>query len=294
MGWAVGRGRHGTLALPNPTRRQQRLSWLDQDLRQRRRELLRRQWKVLLLPAAAFTVAAVGPAVAVRDQPFLLGAVVGCLLGAMAVGGTLFVNLLDGTLLARIGRMFEREVGQELRETKGVYGVVSDVSFQGCNVDHVVLCPRGILAVEVKGMLGRRRELAHMHGRSDKLAQTHAGARKIESLLRSGGLGGAPVSPVLVLAGPGVPVMDGTESEEGVRLLAFRDSAAWRPQLATTDLPVVLDEATARRAAEVLLEHTRKRTDYERDQASARRAPAAVPGQRRGAATSSGRRRARV
>jgi hypothetical protein len=281
MGWGLGRRRHGTLGLPDPRRDQQRLSWLDRDLRQRRHDLLRRQWKVLLPPVAAFAVAAVGPAAAVREHPLLLGGVVGGFLGAMVVGGAVWLNLLDGTLMARVGRMFERDVGRELRETAGVYGVVSDVSFESCNVDHVVLCPRGVLAVEVKGLLGRRQTLEGLHGRTDKLAQTRGGARKVQSLLRAGGLGEVTVTPVLVLAGPGVPTLTGDEYEEGVRVLAFRDSDAWRPLLAATDRPALLNEATARRAATVLLEHTRQRADHDRRQVAADRTGHAVPRQLR-------------
>lgn len=301
MKWGAGRRRHGRLGLPNPTRRQERVSWLDRDLRARRRELLRRRWRVLVPPAGAFTLAAAGPAFAARDHPFVLGVVVGCLLGAGVVGGVFFVNLLDGTLLARLGRMFERDVGRELRETDGVYGVVSDVSFDGCNVDHVVLCPRGVLAVEVKGLLGRRRELERTHGRTDMLIQVQGGARKIRSLLRAGGLPGMGVWPVLVLAGPGAPEVPGGRDVEGVRVLAFRDSDTWRPQVAAPDPPVVLDEATARRVADVLLEHVRRRAEYE-EGVSATAMPAlsvgALPGQRRQADApvrqAQGRRRLRV
>ncbi len=89
------------------------------------------------------------------------------------------------------------------------------------------------------------------------------------------------VVPVLVLAGPGAPEVAGGQDVEGVRVLAFRDSDTWRPQLAALDRPVVCDEATARQVADVLLEHVSRRTEYEEKASAGPAAPAgAVPGQR--------------
>jgi hypothetical protein len=97
------------------------------------------------------------------------------------VGVTL---LMDGSLLRRIGRMVEADVGDDLRRTSGIYGVVSKLMFERIDVDHVVLAPTGVFVVEVKWSLAPTPALDHMLSLDAKIAQTRAAARKIAGLLR--------------------------------------------------------------------------------------------------------------
>ncbi|NYD25027.1 hypothetical protein [Kineococcus aurantiacus] len=81
-------------------------------------------------------------AYAFRHQPQLQAAILGAFAGALLVSAAGFLALADGSLLARLGRSIETDVGDELRTTAGVYGVISAIAFERFDVDHVVLAPK--------------------------------------------------------------------------------------------------------------------------------------------------------
>jgi len=112
----------------------------------------------------------------------------------------------DGSLLARMGRSFESHVGEELRAIPGPFDVVSGVSFAHRDVDHVVLATKRCFAVEVKASFGRRTTVDEVPGLAGKVTQARDGAAQVRRLLASRGML-LPVTPVLVLAGPGAPIM---------------------------------------------------------------------------------------
>lgn len=215
-----------------------RSTWLGRDLRARRRELLRSFWWPLTAIAAAFTAGSTPLVVVLRHHPWLQGATVGVLLGAGAVGLRFLLALVDGTLLARIGRWHETNVGDDLRQTPGVYGVLSNVPFDRVDVDHVVLTPTGCYAVEVKSLLGHQEPLDTTWGLPAKIGQADEGARRIRLFFRSKKLD-IPVTPLLVLAGPGAPDLPdtGVVHDSGVRVVAHRNSSTWLRRVAapTTD-----------------------------------------------------------
>lgn len=212
-------------------RRQRRASWLDRDLRARRRRLLRTRWRDLAVIVGAFTVSAALLATAVHRWPLLVGLVAGVYLGTVAVSLLVLLAVADGSLLARMGRSFENYVGDELRSTPGVFGVVSGVSFAHRDLDHVVLAPKGCFAVEVKASFSRRTALNEVPGLAGKLAQARDGAAQVRRLLASRGMP-LPVTPVLVLAGPGAPIMTAVQRHHDVLVVAFADSDAWGLQMA--------------------------------------------------------------
>ena len=243
------------------------------------------RWRELAKIVGAFTVAAASLAFTVRSIPSLQAAVIGAFVGAIIVAGVSFLAVADGSLLARLGRMLEGDVGDELRRTRGVFGVISGVSFEGFDVDHVVLARKGCYAVEVKGLFGRRQRLDDTYELAAKTSQARRGAEKVQRLLRSRGVD-LTVMPVLVLAGPGAPRMHGVTHVDGVLVAAFRDSDDWRPRMAAPGGAVNI--ITARRAAEELLAFGRERAAHERrTERTGRRGrfrPEAVPGGERPAA----------
>jgi hypothetical protein len=206
VGLLRNRRRYGELGLPVNRRRHNRVSWLDQDLRTRRSKLLRDRWKDLALILLLLALSAAGFVTVVRHSPMLIGLVLGIYLGALAVTGAVFLSVVDGSFHPRLGRLVERSTGMDLRRVPGIYGVISDVSFEHVNVDHVVLSPHGCLAVEVKGCFSGRQELARVPNLAGKVAQARDGAQRVERLLRSRGVV-LRVKPVLLFTGPGAPYM---------------------------------------------------------------------------------------
>lgn len=257
--WRDRRG-YGQLRLPVDRGRRRRASWLDQDLRARRAELVRTRWVELVKILGAFAVTDLALVLGAHGHPVLQAAAVGAYLGAMGVFMAVFLSLADGSLLARLGRMVEDDVGDELRATTGLFGVVSALSFERVDVDHVVLAPTGAYAIEVKTLFGRRETLQATYGLPEKVEQARRGARKVQLLLASGGCP-LPVRPVLVLAGPGCPSLDGAVDLDGVLVMAFRDSATWRGDMARPAPTLNLN--TARSAARHLLAYQARRTEHQ-------------------------------
>ena len=265
MSFLRDRRRYGELRLPVNRRPHQRVSWLDRQLRPRRRTLLTTRWKELAVILLAFAASAAGFACLVRHSPFLVGLVVGGYIGAVGVLGVVFLAVVDGSLHPRLGRCVEHSVGMDLRRIPGIYGVVSGVSFEHVDVDHVVLAPGGCLAVEVKACFSRREELAKVPDLARKVAQARDGALRVQRLLRSRGVD-LPVTPVLLFTGPGAPYMPPVVQDGEVTITGFNDPTIWIQGAAVAERQLDLD--TARRAANELLTYREERTRYERSRAN--------------------------
>lgn len=263
--WLQDRRGYGALRLRVQRRQARRASWLGDQLRRRRRAFLRANWLLLLKVVGAWVVVLASTAL-VRHQPHLRDFLLGLYTG---LGPALLWFLLaaaDGSLNARLGRSVEEQVGDELRTTRGVYGVVSGVPFRGCDVDHVVLSPAGVSAVEVKwlGAPGRSDRLEDVYRLSGKLAQAKNGALRVQQLLHSEGV--TWVRPVLVLAGPGTPDLpEGGLRHEDVVVVSFRHSNAWRPSLAggASVRHAALELDVAEACAHALLAFRKQRWDHE-------------------------------
>jgi len=219
----------------------------------------RRYWDLVQI-IASLAVACGCLALFVRSSPFLLGVLVGVFLALAGVIPFILMPIADGTVHARLGRMVEDDIGTELRKVPGVYTVLSDVSFERMNVDHVVFTPNGCLAVEVKALFGQRWELTNVPDLAGKSAQARDGARKVELLLRSRGVD-VPVQPVLLLAGSGAPVMSTALQSGDVTVVRFARHRGW-----FSDVPQ-LGHALQREAAELaaaeLAKYCEERTEHE-------------------------------
>lgn len=198
-------------------------------------------------------------AILVRDSPLLVGLVAGTHLGAVSVLLVVMIFIADGSLFPRLGRALEHEVGAELLRDPDVIAVVSGISFEHRDVDHVVLSRAGCFAVEVKASFGRRGRLADVLDLRGKLAQARDGARQIERLLVSLDVP-VPVTPVLLLTGSGSPDMVEAKRQGDVLVLRHHWQGPWSEE---SEGDNVLDDVTARAAADHLTAYRTRRTEYE-------------------------------
>lgn len=258
--WLRDRCGYGELRLRLRRRQERRAGWLDGQLRERRRAVWRSHLRLWMSWAFGYGLLLAGVWFALpnhrEERAALLGAV------ATAAAGTLLfaLMLVDGTLLARLGRLAEEGVGDELRTADGVYGVVSNLPFDSADVDHIVLARAGVLAVEVKQIHGLFRFIPKPR-LAGMLDQARTGARRTSALLRQHGV---PVSawPVLVLAGAGAPDLPGGRQViDGVTVVVRRHSKQWLPRLQDGER---LDRDTARKAADALLSYRARRWEHER------------------------------
>ncbi|WP_432489324.1 nuclease-related domain-containing protein [Kineococcus sp. SYSU DK018] len=138
------------------------------------------------------------------------------------------------------------------------------MSFERFDVDHIVLAPKGVFALEVKALFGAQQALDETAGLDAKVHQARRGAQKVTALLRAGGTP-VPVKAVLVLAGPGAPHLPGRGIErDGVLIAALRDSHTWRPLMVGSAPGQAPALGTATAAARHLLTFCERRDQHQR------------------------------
>jgi hypothetical protein len=187
-------------------------------IRDLRRRFLRRHWWVLAL----FACFVVGLSIALARFENLFsrwidpGLVTGFILGTgVATAVAMVVTLLgmDGGRSYREGLEAESWTASALnRLRKDGWFVLHDLEFEGRNVDHVLIGPRGVVAVETKlrneewTITGASIEDTHhrpIRWVGELVGQTARQARTLRSLLFAGGVR-TDVRPVLVLWGRGI------------------------------------------------------------------------------------------
>ena len=180
---------------------------------------------------------------------FFLGAGV-----ATAVSMVVVLMGMDGARSHRDGREAEGWTAKVLmRLRRDGWTVVDDVEFKAENIDHVLLGPRGAIAVETKFtnddwvLSAPAAGKTWLRGawRRQLVGQAYREARKLRSLLRAGGVV-TDVLPVLVLWGPNLGGVSTTVIGDVVVGLG-RDPDAWVGQLHST--PLSTDELRLARAA---------------------------------------------
>lgn len=136
--------------------------------------------------------------------------------GALIVGYLWFctaaLNAVDGTWLRRQGAGAEELTSGVLRRLRrDGWRTIDSVEFTSLEVDHVLVGPGGVWAIETKNSMVPmkvRPDGIDLYG-GDPCVQARQAARKIELLLRSGDGPTLEVSPAVVLWGPGAPKLDG-------------------------------------------------------------------------------------
>jgi hypothetical protein len=130
------------------------------------------------------------------------------LAGGLLVGGAWLLSWLlslDGFDRVRLGAEAERWTSSELRrKRRSGWRVVDSIPFEGFDVDHVLVGPGGVYAVETKFTTVSWHQMADrlVVPFGDPLGQAAYGARKVRLLLKSRNLD-VPVTPVLLAWGKG-------------------------------------------------------------------------------------------
>jgi hypothetical protein len=184
-----------------------------------------------------------GPRRALLRDPRALGQVAAvtamcCVVEVFLLPGALeYRGFLAGALAASVLWMIKFKLSQATwRETRGVEAearsselvssvpqwlVVNDVFVQGRNIDHVVVTPLAVLAVETKWW-GEASPEVHKGRRQAAMDQARKNADTLKHLLRSVGFD-LPVWPVVVAWGPGAePTQLGR-----VDVVAGEDARSW-------------------------------------------------------------------
>lgn len=193
------------------------------------------------------------------------------IIGASVIGFTWFLtaalNATDGTWLKRQGGAAEELTSQALRRfRRDGWRVVDAVPFKDFDVDHVLVGPGGIWAIETKNSMVPmkiRPDGIDLYG-GDACVQARQAAQKIAHLLKSGGLD-FEVLPALVLWGPGAPKLEQgfvALSAPAGEVLAFEGTKLrlCRDQFSRSELSL----ADAAAAYEVVTSFVARRDDYER------------------------------
>jgi hypothetical protein len=148
----------------------------------------------------------------------------GFIAGAVAASGYWMVKLKLWQLTWRQTRGVEGESrSAELLSDVPQWQVVNDVFVNGRNVDHVVVTPLAVLAVETK-YWDEASPQVHKGRRQSAIEQARSNAATVRHLLRSRGLGfDLPVWPVVMAWGPGAePTQLGP-----VDVVAGEDARSW-------------------------------------------------------------------
>lgn len=201
----------------------------------------RRSWRRLLafLAGWAALTAVLAP---IQRTDFLQGLVVGFMVGVLGMFAMVFL-VATGIAQRQMGGAAEQWTAEVLEELdRGRWFVAHDVSFDGMNVDHVLVGPRRIYAVETKW--------TSWHGNPKFLAGARAcaerGARKLRSLLASHDLP-REVIALVVVWGPGTEDMPQEPRwEDGVGLVAGVHAGTWLEKLRSSGRDVGRDLAAER------------------------------------------------
>ncbi len=234
-----------------------------QQARQHRWRYVRANWRAIIGICFVCLIAAVALVVAMgryanRDIAFFTA-------GTSVLGVGIVVWFCTHSTYAR--HWFDGAEGE--RFTAGAFRrlrlrgwrSINDVEFLSGNVDHVIAGPRGAFAVETKwtSVLWRITD----SGFDDRYArkavrQCRFNARLIGSLLRGHYEINCELQPLLVVWGPGRPVLDGPVCVDGV--LVVPGQLLRRAVLAQ---PEVMDTAASRALIGALREFTRSRDRQE-------------------------------
>jgi hypothetical protein len=192
------------------------------------RSFARENWFVLAIFLGA-TLFAVGWTLAFGSSPFVNGLVIGVIATALAASFVMFFLVLTGGALTVLGSWAEDVTNDAVKRAakRGhVWGAVPNVEVGGFDIDHVVVAPGGVIAIETK---------AHVTGidagraRAD-VTQAREAARKATAILRSKDVA-MPSDVVSVLAVWGSKATRTIPAEgrlvDGVHVIAVHDLADW-------------------------------------------------------------------
>jgi hypothetical protein len=185
--------------------------------------------------AAIFAIGiAVVVAVSLIVEPsrFFQGFIIAAVATSFVAAYVLFFVMHDGNYLWLSGAWAEDIVNDEiLRAIKRghVWGALQNIEFGGFDIDHLVVAPGGVFAVETKSHSSK---LDPVRARSDR-KQTAFAAGKAESILRSVHVRmPQDVTPVLAISGRSAAADLPEEGRcvDGVHVVAVAHLGAWLAQ----------------------------------------------------------------
>ena len=204
----------------------------------------RRSWPRLLGFLAVWAVLTVGLSLIQRTD-FLRGLFAGFMVGVLGLFVMVFL-VATGIAQRQMGGAAEQwtaELVDQLDRSR--WFVAHDVSFEATNVDHVLVGPRRVYAIETKwtSWQGNPRFLQGARSCAER------GARKIRGLLASQGLR-REVVPLVVVWGPGTEAMQPEAVwEQGVGLVAGVHASSWLNKLRSSGRDVARDLSAERAIA---------------------------------------------
>ncbi|MDT4973091.1 MAG: hypothetical protein QOG22_3234, partial [Pseudonocardiales bacterium] len=183
------------------------------------------RWRAYLslvpLPIMVIAVAIVTPSFPFKQ--FYIG---------LAVGGLVMmvtISLAGFDSRQMHGHMAETFSLESLRKVSG-WTVIENLPFDGVDVDHVVITPSGVLAVETKffGLVAKGTAYERERAAAARRSASES-ARKVRSFLRSKKLHElVTVTPVLMVWGPGSPAFsEGHRLVDGVYVVRAEHPQLW-------------------------------------------------------------------
>lgn len=173
---------------------------------------------------------------------FLRGLTAGIMIGALGLFMMVFL-VTTGIAQRQMGGAAEQWTAGLFEDLdRGRWFVAHDVSFESMNIDHVLVGPRRIYAVETKWTTWRGNP-KFLQGAQ---ACAERGARKLQDLLKSRGLR-REVWPLVVVWGPGTKDMRPQATwQQGVGLVAGFHADVWLPELRSSGRDVARDLSVER------------------------------------------------
>lgn len=189
--------------------------------------------------------AAIGLTPLLRWRGFLLGVLIGCTFTLLAV-----TVMRVGNAQVR-GAWAEGWSLESLRKVSG-WLVTENLPFHGVDVDHVVVTPAAVLAIETKYHGSGYDTATNLKRHKQDLDATKAAERKINSYLRSLKLPTqVPTHGVLMVWGPGRPRLDsGWREDDGVLVVDADNPELWSHRFAAPVLDLELRREIHRRISE--------------------------------------------
>nr|WP_269813684.1 nuclease-related domain-containing protein [Ornithinimicrobium sediminis] len=189
--------------------------------------------------------------------PVLKGVVAGILFASAFWAP--FTAVTISTYSATVGSWGESFTKELLQRERPSWPIVHDVPMQARNVDHVVVSPRAVLAIETK-YLGAGSPWPQSRFRDRHLLDARDSARSVRLLLRSADIRTElPVQPVLMLWGPGAP-KDVSWTQDGeVHVVTGRGGRQFLEEW--NDGPITKEQGLA--VTSGLERHQRKRRKYD-------------------------------
>jgi hypothetical protein len=124
--------------------------WARGQVRQRQWRFVRRRWR-LLVTMVAVAAAATAVLVALLHSDFQRGFVIGFALAGASGGLAVLVMQVSGTAAISMGATAEQWTASELRPLRRAgWRIINHVALRKWDIDHVLVGPAGIVAVETK------------------------------------------------------------------------------------------------------------------------------------------------